>query len=87
LHDRPLDALSSPVNEPDLTKAAAIGLLKVLVDNRGNLFRSEGMEVDRVFDRKKNWIVSVGRRLGHRLQARAGKKMFLPVLKAQEILP
>ena len=51
LDDAALDALAAAVNQPDLAEAGVVRRRDVFLDDRWNVARGEGVEVERRFDR------------------------------------
>ena len=52
LHDPPLDACPAPVNQADFPEAGLVRRPDVFLDDRGDVTRLEGVEVQGVFDRQ-----------------------------------
>ena len=52
LHDAALDAFAAAVNQAHLTEAELVRGVDVLLDDRRDVTRREGMQVDMVFDGK-----------------------------------
>jgi hypothetical protein len=51
LNDASLNAFASPVNQPDLAEACAMGRGDVFIDDRFDIARQESVQIDGVFDR------------------------------------
>jgi hypothetical protein len=54
LHPRALDADAAPVYQPDLVEAGLVRGPQVLIHNRRDIARREGMQVERPFD--GDWV-------------------------------
>lgn len=50
LHDAALYAVSTPVDEPDLAEPGVSGRSDVFFDDRGNIARREGVQIEFSFD-------------------------------------
>src|SRR5262245_39234033 len=54
LHESSLDALAAAVNQPNLSQAGLVCRRHVLLHDGHDIARSEGMEIDRVFNRNSH---------------------------------
>ena len=61
LDDAALDAGAAAVNQSNLAQAGGVRRADILVDNRTDVARVEGVEVERVFDRDVDRRVGVVR--------------------------
>ena len=68
LHDRPLHAAAAPVHETDFTKTRGGRRIDVFFDDGWNFARRECVEIDFVFDRDANGLVS------HRVSCRGTRQ-------------
>lgn len=57
LDHRPLDALSSAVDQPHLPEAVLERLTQILVHHRGDVAGREGVEVEGILDREDDRLV------------------------------
>src|SRR5262245_25915703 len=58
LHDPPLDPFPAPVNQPDFAKPGIVRGVDVFLDDRRDLARMEGVEIERAVNRDAEWIVA-----------------------------
>ena len=58
LDDAALDAAAAAVDDPDLVQAGGSSRVDVFVDDRGDVARTEGVEIDLVLDGNANRFVS-----------------------------
>jgi hypothetical protein len=57
LHDPALNAAAATVDEPDLANTGGCGGVDILGDDRADVARREGVEIQFVFDRNPNGLV------------------------------
>lgn len=53
-HDVALNSCASSMNDPNFSKSGLHTLLKIFFDDAWNIFGSEGVEIDGIFDRENN---------------------------------
>jgi hypothetical protein len=56
LDDAALDALAAAMNQPDFPQASRVRGADVFVNDRGNVWRGEGMKVEALLDRKPHRV-------------------------------
>ncbi len=61
LHDFPLDADPSAVDQPHLDESHRLGGLQVVGDDRSDIARREGVEIQRILDRDASGLVVYSR--------------------------
>jgi len=61
LHDRALDADPTTVDQPHLDESAGVGGFQIVRDDRGNVARREGMQIQRILDRDADRLVVYSR--------------------------
>ena len=60
LHDAALHAVAAAVDQPHFAQAGGVGGGQVLVDDRADVARVEGVEIERGFDRNFGAIAPLG---------------------------
>src|SRR5262249_21435402 len=61
LHDAALDADAAAVDQSDLGASPGMGRLQVVRDDRGDVARCEGVQIERVLDRDADGLVAYSR--------------------------
>jgi len=61
LHDRALDADPTTVDQPHLDESAGVGGFQIARDDRGNVARREGVQIQRILDRDADRLVVYSR--------------------------
>jgi len=61
LHDRALDADPTTVDQPHLDESPGVGGFQIVRDDRGNVARREGVQIQRILDRDADGLVVYSR--------------------------